>query len=336
VKSKSLAVLCLVLTFSLAAESRRDVRGNYTADEISRYVSVEVAALRTAFGAGEKIPVRYRVRNSGYRKLRFFPHENMTRTFQFHLEDANGREIQPLPMNLDEEEPVRDLQGNGVREIILAPGETFEKSIDLSSQYRLEPGREYRLCAYFVPDQEQNLTIRSRGWLRLRMEKSRHLETAYGDENPAGAATGLSPEETVYLFLSAELKKNWPNYLKYLDLPRFVTSYDRFALRYASSSDLARPGVLGEFSSYLTSRNADILKRFKILRTDYARSADGETMERGNAKVTVVADRDDQGFRVRYEYVYTLAPAEDRGFWKIIHVQARVVRQGQNRSEALR
>lgn len=335
-KSATLFVLCLIVSLPLSAESRRDVRGNYTTDEISRYVSVELAAERTAFRPGEKISVHYRVRNSGYRKLRFFPHENMARTFQFHLEDATGRELQPLPMNLDEEEPVRDLAGNAVREIILSPGETFEKTIDLGRYYRLDQGRDYRLCAYFVPDPEQELTIRSKGWLRLRLEKSHPLQTAYGDTPPVSAASGISPEETVYLFLSAELKKNWQNYLKYLDLPRFVTSYDRFALRYASSSDTARPAVLSEFAGFLTSRSADVLKRFKITRTDYARSPEGETTERGNAKVTVLADRDDQGFRVRYEYVYTLAPAEDRGFWKIIHVQARVVRQGQNRSEALR
>lgn len=334
-KFAKLSVLCLVITASLGAEGRRDVRGNYTVDEISRYVSVEVQADRAVFRPGEKISVKYRIRNSGYRKLRFFPHED-NRTFQFHLEDTSGRELSPSPLSREEEEPVRDLNGNGVREIILSPGETFEKTIDLNAAYRLENGREYRLCAYFLPDPEGDLTIRSRGWLRIRTENAPRPDIATGDEKPAGADSGLSPEETVYLFLSAELKRNWQNYLKYLDLPRFVTSYDRFALRYASASDLSRPGVLSDFSAYLTSRNVDALKRFKITRTDYSRTPEGETTERGNAKVTVIADREDQGFRVRYEYVYTLAPGEDRGFWKIIHVQARVIRQGQSPSEGMR
>lgn len=314
----------------LGAESRRDVRGSYTADEISRYITVELVSDRIAFAPGEKIQVRYRIRNSGYRKLRFFPHEDASRTFQFQLEDTSGREISPSPVYQENDEPVRDLSGNAVREVILAPGETFEKTMDLLGHYRLEPGREYRVCAYFTPDPEQDLTVRSRGWLKVRLLNRAAIETAYdGDENPAGAARGLTPEETVYLFLSAELKKNWQNYLKFLDLPRFVTSYDRFALRYASASDHGRPAVLNDFAAYLTTRATDTLKRFKIMRTDLARSAEGEMLDGGNARVTVLADREDQGFKVRYEYVYTLAPGEDRGFWKIIHVQARVVRQGQ-------
>lgn len=309
----------------------RDVHGDISSAEVSRYLDVRLDLDRLAVQPGQKVMVRYRITNQGYRIFRIFPHEDSRRTFQFLVEDKAGKEVAPRERPEDaSEQPVRDLVGNRVKEILLHPGETFEKTMDLNAMYDLSPGQEYRVCAYFVPDQESDLAIRSKNWARVRVSKMERAPAAREQDAAVSSDSGLSPEETVYLFLSAEIKHNWPAYLKHVDLPRFVGSYDRFALKYAQASDLERPGVLREFSTYLTRRDGDDLKRFRILRTDLDRDKSGEILPTGNARVTVQADRDTEGFRVRYEYVYTLKRAEQEGFWKIIHVSARVVRQGQS------
>jgi len=310
------------------------MRGDYTVDDPSSYVEIKLELDRIVFTPGQDIPVRYRVTNRGNRMIRIFPHEEMRRSFQFLVEDKTGHEL-PLSTRAGKareigEKAVRDLTGNSVKEILLHPGETFEKKIFLNDLYDLKPGEEYRVCAYFVPDSDAELALRSRGWSRIRMDMVRQAPMAEAEDSVGDPGFGLSPEETVYLFLSAELKHNWANYLKYVDLPRYIVSYDRFALQYAAASDLERPEIVRKFSTYLTSRSADALKRFKIMKTEYDRTREGDLEERGNARVTVQGDRESEGFRVRYEYIYTLAPAEERGFWKIVYVSARVVRQGQN------
>ncbi|MBL8020180.1 MAG: hypothetical protein JNM27_10990 [Leptospirales bacterium] len=328
-------VIIVFFAFPLFAETRPDMRGDATVDDVSRYVDVRLDLDRILYSPGQDIPVRYRVTNRGYRIFRLFPNEDARRSFQFLVEDKAGHEITPIekPRTMRREDggkPVRDLVGNAVKEIILHPGETFEKTIYLNDLYDFKPGEEYRVCAYFKPESDSEAVVRSRGWTRLRLERVKQAPLAESQDVVGDPGQGLSPEETVYLFLSAELKKNWSHYLKHLDLTRYITSYDRYALQFAGASDLERPDIIRKFSTYLTTRPSDQLKRFRITRTDYEKDRDGELATRGNAKVTVQADRDSDGFQVRYEYVFTLVRAEQPGFWKIVHVSARVMRQGQN------
>ncbi|MCB1305609.1 MAG: hypothetical protein KDK37_15080 [Leptospiraceae bacterium] len=326
VKTKGSALLAGILLLSLAAplrsEKTTNARGDDSINTVQRYTTIDLKLKQYRFDAGQSIVLHFRVTNSGYQTMRIYPFEPAEKTYQFEVLDEKGFELKPMTpeegSQLDlERKAVVNLAGQHVREIILQPGESFERKIDLTKYYNLRPGQTYRVTGYFFPDARHNIFLRSRDSVELHInsEKSKYV---FQKPELQQEEDGLSPEETVYLFLSAEMRRNWKNYLKYLDLPRYITSYDRFSGRYASASPADRAIILQEFSRYLTSDPTDQLRRFRILTTKRSEVSD-------RAEVTVEALRMSGGYRVAYEYTYTLERARQEGFWKIIHVVARVL-----------
>ncbi|MBU43725.1 MAG: hypothetical protein CMN76_10935 [Spirochaetaceae bacterium] len=320
-----MVVILLGLFFAseaLLAERTTNARGDESINTVKRYTTVDLHLDQYRFEAGKPIVLKFQITNSGYRTIRIYPFEPAEKTYQFEVLDSAGYELQPARRDhnsaMDKErKAVVNLSGQNVREIILQPGESFEKTIDLSKHFDFRPGETYRITGYFFPDARHNVFLRSRDSVELQI-KERKSQYLFQRPELEAEEAGLSPEETVYLFLSAEMRRNWKNYLKYLDLPRYITSYDRFSGRYASANAPDRHQILQEFSRYLTADPTDRLRRFRITGTRRTDVAD-------RAEVTVEALRMSAGYRVAYEYTYTLERAEREGFWKIIHVVARVL-----------
>lgn len=322
-----LLLYSLILTFlgltngSVFAEKTTNARGDESINTVRRYTSVDLHMEQYRFEEGKPIVLKFNIKNSGYQTIRIYPFEPAEKTYQFEVLDARGYELRPVAQKNSardmERKAVVNLAGQHVREIILQPGESFEKTIDLTDYYDFQPGQTYRITGYFFPDARHNVFLRSRDSVELHINQRKSQYVFQRPELETEEA-GLSPEETVYLFLSAEMRRNWKNYLKYLDLTRFITSYDRFSGRYASASAPDRRRILQEFARYLTADPTDRLRRFRITGTRQTDVAD-------RSEVTVEALRMSAGYRVAYEYTYTLERSEREGFWKIIHVVARVL-----------
>ncbi len=316
-----IALALLMLAGPLAAERTTNARGDESINTVKRYTSVDLHVEHYRFEPGKSIVLRFQIKNSGYQTIRIYPFEPAEKTYQFEVLDSRGYELRPMSREESgkdlERKAVVNLSGQHVREIILQPGESFEKTIDLTHFYNFQPGQTYRITGYFFPDARHNVFLRSRDSVELHINdrKSKYL---FERPELETEEAGLSPEETVYLFLSAEMRRNWKNYLKYLDLTRYITSYDRFSGRYASAAPPDRRRILQEFARYLTADPTDRLRRFRITGTRKTEVAD-------RAEVTVEALRMSGGYRVAYEYTYTLERSEREGFWKIIHVVARVL-----------
>lgn len=318
------AAILAGLTFfatALTADSNRTVRGDETVNTTLRYTGVELKSDRVRFDEGDRIQLRFRVTNTGYRASRIYPFEPSHYTFQFQVLDERGRELEPLTMSPGPLEhdlsrnAVVNLAGQRVKEVILHPHESFEKTINLSDYYDLSRTGRYRITGYFYPDARKNVFIRSTNTIRIDVERDNARPAFSGADTDSPAGEGLSPEEAVYLFLSAELRRNWKNYLKYLDLPRYITSYERFAGEYARGDARSRAGTLERFRNYLTADPTDRLRKFRIM--DVMREGSSD-----RATVIVEAKRATGNYTVMYEYTYTLEKTD--GFWKIISVVARV------------
>ncbi len=309
----------------------RDSRGDPTTNAFSRYGRAELEVPRTAYRPGDAIWVTFRIRNRGYQTIRIFPAREANTSFQFLLTDRHDREVPMRAAGAGREsaEPTVDIAGDEVKEVILHPGESFTRRIRLDRLYELKPGGEYRVVGYFYPDPRRTFFVRTANTAKLRLDRARDPlrravlpEEFFNDSIPE-----ISPEETVYLFLSAEIKKNWPGYLKYLDLRKFILAYDRFASRYAAAPEHTKPQVLREFQRFLTSGPTDRLHYFKIVKKEFDRTEEGETMDEGRVHVTVRAERRTRGYSVLYNYRYTLERDRRRaGFWRIVYVTAGVVR----------
>lgn len=331
---RSGSIFIVLLTASTLSAQQRDIRGDATVNVWSRYADAVIVLEKSAFRPGEDIPVRFRISNKGSQVLRVYPSREPARTYQFMVTDTRGREI---PMKFREADynrrehgtkEVVSLQGDRSKEVILHPGESFEKTIILNDFFDLMPGTEYRVTGYYYPDARQSFFVRTANTSRLWIDSVADdaVRRRADEDLSRDSGQGISPEETIYLFLSAEMRQNWKNYLKYVDLRKYVTAYDRFAARYSRAAETERPAVLSDFARYLTEHPADRLRRFKITRSDRERNQSGELLDAGRAMVTVQAEREASGYVSSYEYTFVLESDRDGEFWKIIHVTARVMK----------
>lgn len=325
----------------VGAETNRDPRGDETISYFSRYAQIELRFDRSRYRPGEDLPVRFRVTNTGYRVLRIYPGRDPLASYEFLVTDRQNREV-PERFAADRrsrmarreqgERSVVDLHGDPVKEIILHPGETLEKTLYLNDFYELSPGREYRVIGYFYPEPRTEFFARSNNTAVVYVAPESDVETTPrlepNDMQLEGMqAAGVSPEETVYLFLSAEMQQNWKNYLKYLDLPKYITAYDRFSGRYVQAQADQRASILREFAEYLTGSPADRLRRFRITGATPERDDRGRSLQNGRAFVKALAQREAAGYSARYEYTFTLERGEGRyaGMWRIVYVEAQLL-----------
>ncbi len=311
-------LLCLFPSW-LFAEVDTDPRGDRNINDVNRNIRVQLQLDRTVFRQGEPIVVRFRITNAGHRTVRIYPFSPEERSFQFEVLDRNGREIADDPgRRFDPNDDVLenyqvDLAGNRTREIQLQPGETFERRVYLNRHYNLKPG-EYRISGFFYPDARHDVILRTRNRLRLRIEKD-VSPFVYDEVKATAYGSGPDAEETVYLFLSAEMMGKTEKFLKYVDLSKFILSYDMFARQYLRASKQQQENVLRRFADYLKSGPTDPLRRFRILRS--------VEQAENRMRVDVLALRSSGSYRVEYLYNYYLDRAPD-GTWKITSVVATV------------
>jgi len=307
-------------TGAASAETYHDARGDFNVNDVNRNIKVDLRLDQTSVAHGRPISVRFRIMNTGHRTVRLYPFSPEERSFQFEVLDVRGREIQSdESLSFDANDDVLenhqvDFVGDRTREIQLQPGETFERRIDLSKHYRLSVG-SYRISGLFLPDARHNVILRSTNRLQLQVEKPTSLFQFEEVTHKDRMSDAPSAEETVYLFLSAEMAGRSDNYLKYIDERKFILSYDLFARQYLHASRQEQEVVLKRFADYLLSGPTDPLRRFRILRS----SAETE----GRYRVDVLALRSSGSYRVEYMYNYYL-DRNPKGYWKISSVVAAI------------
>ena len=122
----------------------------------------------------------------------------------------------------------------------------------------------------------------------------------------------------MYLFLGAELKKNWNHYFKYIYFPEFILGYTKFANEYTSAESGYKDIVVDEFKKYLTESRSGKITYYKI--------TSAEEINPMMSRVYVHVERELNRIPSRFEYQYTLKKTDDtmKGFWKISGVVVKV------------
>ncbi len=325
----------------------RDARGNYTENFTHLQLSFRISMERMQYREGEDIPLEFHVHNNGKEVVRIFPSLDGKQTFQLQIRDDRNRlvpmlsTLQSIPFQEKyERDPIQssrnhieNLRGDHSKEIALAPGERFSYRILLQETYELRPGTTYTVVGYFYPnatekrknsllggtDSEGRLVfMRSENTKKFFYEPRREKKESSDLEPITQGAEGLSPEETVFLFLAAEMKKNWGHYFKWVYIQDFILAYDRFSGVYINAEEKERELILDEFKKYLTTLPSGKLKSFRIVGV--------ENLSSREAKVKVFAERLEERIPSKYEYEYNLKkdPGLRNSLWKIHSVVARV------------
>ncbi|MCC5815929.1 MAG: hypothetical protein JJT78_14340 [Leptospira sp.] len=341
-------VLLFSIPFFLDAYPDRDARGNYTENFTHLQVQVKISMPSLTFVEGEDIGLEFHVRNFGKEVVRIFPATNPLETFQLQIRDENNRLIPLLEtsdyrpwdpkyqkdMNQTKRNHIENLSGDASKEIALAPNETFSYRVLIQENYDIKPGLHYTVNGYFYPnateskknfllggtDSEGRLAfMRAENTIRFLYDHRRKNQEISGiKEQNLNAGIGVSPEETVFLFLGAEMKNNWSNYFKWIHIPDFILAYDRFSAIYLNSTDREKELVEDEFKEYLSTLPSGKIKYFKVLSVD--------SVSVRESRVKVYVERLEEKIPTRYEYDYSLKkdPSKRESLWKIHGVVARV------------
>ncbi len=317
----SLAAL-LILAFSLSLRAQDEPKSY----GFKLYISTD----RFCFQEDEPVFLNLCVRNNPYEKESFRVYDGEYLTFQPVVYESRGTEAETLvPYRLRNQDVRSVIKGVMARTIELAPDETISRKVDLRKLYRLEVGREYRVKGFFFPDLENSVAVPSQNVIKFKIVRSQHYVPvspfSYGGERVKRRSgivkprEGITPRETVMLFLTAEKEKDWDNYEKYIIRESYIGAYSDYVDLYNRADDVEKLKILDDFIKFLRRDRPDYIVDFKVLRESIL-------TDRNTAYVRAVVKRYGPRYSFRYEYKYTLEKHGEN--WKITDVDAIVAKGG--------
>lgn len=216
-----------------------------------------------------------------------------------------------------------NLSGDPVKEVIIHPGESFSRKINLSDLYQFEPGKKYFITGYFYPNYFENkqalLKSSNQASFSIHSVSKRINPIRFPRRSSLGVA-GVTPEEIIFLFLGAERKRNWQRYFHYIHFPDYIMAYTRYAEEYTKAKAVDRQAIIDEFKEYLSQSNHGKLIYYRILSS--------HKINDNTSQVNVFVERELGRIKQKYEYQYTLKKINRMppGFWKITNLVVKVRR----------
>ncbi|XDD44155.1 hypothetical protein AB3N58_07400 [Leptospira sp. WS60.C2] len=318
-------LLGTLFTQSLLAFPDRDARGERVDNFVGLQSKISLNLTKRSYEAGERIPLTFTVTNTGTEVVRIFPSFDFRYSFQIIVKDGNDRILTPIE---DPEFPdpilkrrttIVNLVGDENKEISLHRNESFSKTIYLDEHYQFLPDQSFYITGYFYPNytEDKSAFLRSQNTVGFLFQNAKQVRKDSASRQITESG-GLSPEEIIFLFLGAEMKKRWEYHFKWIDFSEYILAYDRYSSAYAEASVGERETIIEDFKEYLTESPSGVLKYFKVMSVDYPSKRD--------ARVQVYVERMMGRFKTRYEYIYTLRQEEGSrvGFWQIKNLLVKV------------
>jgi len=318
-------LLGFLVSETLFAFPDRDARGERVDNFVALQSKISLTLTKRSYEASERIPLTFTVTNTGKEVVRIFPSFDFRYSFQIIVKDENDRILTPIK---DPEFPdpilkrrttIVNLVGDENKEISLHRNESFSKTIYLDEYYQFLPDQKFYITGYFYPNytEDKSAFLRSQNTVGFLFQNSKQIKKESVNRQITENG-GLSPEEIIFLFLGAEMKKRWEYHFKWIDFSEYILAYDRYSSAYAEASVGERETIIEEFKEYLTESPSGVLKYFKVMSVDYPSKRD--------ARVQVYVERMMGRFKTRYEYIYTLRQEEGNrvGFWQIKNLLVKV------------
>ncbi|TGL55177.1 hypothetical protein EHQ59_06125 [Leptospira kemamanensis] len=321
----SYILLGMFVTNTLFAFPDRDARGERVDNFVALQSKISLSLTKRSYEAGERIPLTFTVTNTGKEVVRIFPSFDFRYSFQIIVKDENDRILTPME-DPDFPDPILkrrttivNLVGDENKEVSLHRNESFSKTIYLDEYYQFLPDQKFYITGYFYPNytEDKSAFLRSQNTVGFLFQNSKQVRKDSASRQITENG-GLSPEEIIFLFLGAEMKKRWEYHFKWIDFSEYILAYDRYSSAYAEASVGERETIIEDFKEYLTESPSGVLKYFKVMSVDYPSKRD--------ARVQVYVERMMGRFKTRYEYIYTLRQEEGSrvGFWQIKNLLVKV------------
>lgn len=238
-------------------------------------------------------------------------------TFQPVVYDMQGKEALTKVTYRQAGKMVFDvLRNQKARFVEIAPGETFIHDVNLLDYYSLDLEKQYKVKGFLLVDVRSGALIRSENSIKFKI-KAFQIDKRESDEFKI--VRQITPAEIIRLFLVAEKDQKKENYIKYIDLKKYINSFSDYAYAYNSASEVYRKKVLKDFVGFLVTPRNDYIVDFEIK---------DEIINKSSANVFALVTRRGSGVNFTYKYNYTLEKYKD--YWLITDVTASVTRKRKN------
>ncbi|RME92688.1 MAG: hypothetical protein D6767_02620 [Candidatus Hydrogenedentota bacterium] len=344
---RQLSLFCTLTVFiyySLFPFAETDMRGSATENFISNNLHFYMSQTTIRHSTRKPVYVHVHLVNRGIEPVTIYLHRNFLRNITFILKDQEGKIVPPKAQiesreSLDKEYYYSNYTQTNFhsRAIVLQPNEIFERKVnlqqvfDLSNAMKAKRQADFSLHAIFYPNPEQmpKYHIFSQNKLDFILQNENSPLPQFIPEATGEEPLALTPEETIYLMLSAEYQARWQSFFKYIRLKDFILAYPIFARKWQKASKREKPYVMRQFKMYLMNQKAQKLHRFEILprspkNPEMALAKLEDDREKGVATVKVKAVREYDGFQREFLYTYYLT-AIGR-FWKVTGVETTLIR----------
>jgi hypothetical protein len=258
-------------------------------------IKVELQFFTQTYRLNEPIPVLVNVVNTSYTPFDFYVSPMIYETFFFSVKTPRNEDIKlndRFRILMDEQySPSEDF-----RKIILAPGESFSREIDITRWFEIKEAGYYVIKGIFYP----NPDIRRHPFesinYKILVRPPAEVEERVADEEAhritrLAEIKKLPPYDAIADMIDAKMRKDWERFLAHIDTERLIMSFQNFAEEYRSArTGRYRLDVINRFERYLTVHWQDRILSYEVRRTEIERE-----------RATVTADVE---FRVRqFSYV---------------------------------
>lgn len=236
-------------------------------------------------------------------------------TFQPRVFDMTGRDAEMTVPHVIEGRDIADMiRGLDKRIVELAPGEMFIHNVDLRELFNLKYNEHYRVRSLVYPAFSQDMVLASKNELSFKMIQDK------GYRKPSEVDSvdrSISPKEVIMLALGAEKAGDWSNWIKYINIEKYINAYPEFVQRYYRANYEEKTDIEKEFIKFLTRDRDDYLVDFSIQKESIEN--DGK-----RAYVEVVVNRYGTRWIHRFRSRYTLE--QYNNLWLITDEEATVMK----------
>ncbi len=273
------------------------------------------------FFSDEEVTVKICIKNESERKNYFEVYDTSEResgkytSFQPVVYDMKGREADNIVPYRAENKNINDVIKNlDIRMVELAPGEIFVHSLNLKDIYSLKLNTLYRLQGLVCTSIEEGMKIKSDNELTFKIieEKRSHKPSEID-----AIQRIIAPKEVISLTLTAEKNKDWDNYIKYINIEKYIYAFPEFVQMYEHANFEDKSRIEKDFVSHLTRDRDDFLLSYNIIKQEIESN-------KKIAYVDVETSRFGVQWTSRYRYRYTLE--QYKNMWLITDLEATVIK----------
>lgn len=274
---------------------------------------------KRTFYSDESVIVKVFVRNISsenvfyyvYSSLKTIPSDNTT--FQPVVIDSKGREAAYITNHRRANIPIADILTKLNKRLVeLAPGDSNLYEIPLTQIFELQLNSSYRLVLNFFPDISKTDVIRSSNVINFKIIQERRLTHGFPSDT---INRKLSPKEIIRLMLSSEKEHDWENYIKFINIEKFINVYPQFIQQFANNDFQEKQTIIKSFINYLLTTRPDSIINFQIINEEYSDQ---------NAFVDVNIERFGIKKTNRYRYRFTLE--KNDSIWLVTDLEVSMLK----------